>query len=92
MFIEKKFLRQITYSHDDISNLFVKISAKFLKVILINKHESYLLELPDDKFPEDGSKVNTEMRKLPQLQDQIVRYISPDNEGNFFLVVCHNYD
>ena len=34
----------------------------------------------------------TSIRKLPQLNDKIVRFVHPDPDGNFFLVACHDYD
>ena len=44
--------------------------------------------MSDNKLDEDGQSI----RKLPQLNNKIVRYIYPDDDGNFFLIASHDYD
>ena len=46
----------------------------------------------EGKLGELGGIGMTSIRKLPQLNDKIVRFVYPDADGNFFLVACHDYD
>ena len=37
-------------------------------------------------------KSSATVRQVPQLKNQIVRFIYNTEDGDFFLVACHNYD
>ena len=101
--------RSLTYTSDNISDMNVRISNNFEKVILTNINENYIMEssifnlqtieqishasyLKKSLDEEDEYQMTTNVRQLPQLKNQIVRYINLAEDGSFFLVACHEYD
>ena len=46
----------MTYFSDNYDHMYVKISSHFKKVILINKDENYLMEIPEDSVRRSISK------------------------------------
>mmetsp|Transcript_1931 Transcript_1931/g.2767 ORF Transcript_1931/g.2767 Transcript_1931/m.2767 type:complete len:236 (+) Transcript_1931:1678-2385(+) len=45
--------RQMTYFSDNIDNLVIKISGHFKKVVLVNRDENYIMDLPQTQADED---------------------------------------
>ena len=93
----------MTYFSDVTDYMYVKISSNCKKVILINKEENFLMDIPETQAEAQGAqsssrnggkilkKRGTVIRKLPQLKNKTVRYISEDNDC-FYFIACYDYD
>ena len=74
--------RTMAYFNETTETFQVKISLDFSQIILVNGSENFILINEDGHFYQQN---------LPQLKEELVRYIEPVVDG-FFLVACNDYD